>query len=111
MFISQAQLFEEKFGLDALSDNQKQRRNMYERAAQLKVSHHEKERDDCNVTAKKPRVNYDLIEGVLIVEVERFIDPVSGVRKQGMAKVSARTFEDIAASGVESSVDETPGGK
>ena len=57
-YLYQAQLFEEKFGSDALSDHQKQRRDMYERAAKLKVGNPEKERDDSNVTAKKPRVNY-----------------------------------------------------
>ena len=40
-YVYQAQLFEEKFGLDALSDHQKERRNMYERAAQLKVTPYE----------------------------------------------------------------------
>ena len=109
-FLYQAQLFKEKFGSGALSDDQKHRRKMHEQAVQLDI-HHEKERDDSNVTAKKPRVNYDLIEGMLIVEVERFIDPASGVRKQGKSKVRARTFEDMAACGVESYVDETPGGK
>ena len=96
-YLYQAQLFEEKFGSDALSDHQKQRRDMYERAAKLKVGNPEKERDEINVTAKKPRVNYDLIEGMLIVEVERFVDRVSGVRKQGKSKVRARTFKDVAA--------------
>ena len=64
-YVYQAQLFEEKFGLDALSDHQKQRRNMYERAAQLKVAHYEEEEcDERNVVAKKPRVDHDLIEGM-----------------------------------------------
>ena len=107
-YLYQAQLFEEKFGSDALSDHQKQRRDMHERAAKLKDSNPEKEPHDPNVTANKPLVNYDLIEGMLIVQVERFVDPVSGVRKQGKSTVRARTFEDVAACGVESYVDKTP---
>ena len=43
-FLYQAQLFKEKFGSGALSDDQKHRRKMYEQALQLDI-HHENERD------------------------------------------------------------------
>ena len=83
-YVYQAQLFEEKFGLDALSDHQKERRNMYERAAQLKVTpYEEKECDERNVVAKKPRVNYDLIEDMRCRSVTLYMDPLSGIPLYG----------------------------
>ena len=75
---------------------------MFERAAQLKLLQQEvdQEGSDPDVekrwkTRKRRKVNYELIDGMLEVVQEHFIDPKTGVRKQLVEKVRARPFSDM----------------
>ena len=88
----QAQLFEEKFGSDAFSDIEKEKRQKYEWAARLKAKEDAEKIYARNAKAKKRKVNYDLIDGMLETRTLRFVDPATGIRKQGKTICVARLF-------------------
>ena len=91
-YLYQAQLFEEKFGSDAFSDIEKEKRQKYEWAARLKAKEDAEKIYPRNAKAKKRKVNYDLIDGMLETRTLRFVDPATGIRKQGKTICVARLF-------------------